>query len=44
MCFSDEPEIYIHVEFGMRKEDSWYVTGQGSKLITVLAESIDNPI
>jgi Xaa-Pro dipeptidase len=44
MCFSDEPGIYIPGEFGIRLEDCWYMTGQGPKLFTPLAKSIDDPI
>jgi len=44
MCFSDEPGIYIPGEFGIRMEDCWYLTEQGPKLFTPLAQSIDKPI
>lgn len=44
MCFSDEPGIYIPGEFGIRMEDCWAMTGQGPKLFTLLAKSIDEPI
>jgi Xaa-Pro dipeptidase len=44
MCFSDEPGIYIPGEFGIRLEDCWYMTGQGPKLFTPLARSIEDPI
>jgi Xaa-Pro dipeptidase len=44
MCFSDEPGIYIPGEFGVRMEDCWYMTGQGPRLFTPLAKSIDDPI
>jgi Xaa-Pro aminopeptidase len=44
MCFSDEPGIYIPGEFGIRLEDCWYMTEQGPKLFTPLAQSIENPI
>lgn len=44
MCFSDEPGIYIPGEFGIRLEDIWYMTGQGPRLFTPLAKSIDEPI
>ena len=43
MCFSDEPGIYIPGEFGIRLEDCWYMTANGPKLFTPLAESIDKP-
>ena len=44
MCFSDEPGIYIPGEFGIRMEDCWHLTEQGTKLFTPLAKSIDDPI
>jgi Xaa-Pro dipeptidase len=44
MCFSDEPGIYIPGEFGIRLEDCWYMTDQGPKLFTPLAQSIDQPV
>jgi Xaa-Pro dipeptidase len=44
MCFSDEPGIYIPGEFGVRLEDCWYMTADGSKLFTPLAKSIEDPI
>jgi len=44
MCFSDEPGIYIPGELGIRLEDCWYMMGQGPKLFTALAKSIDDPI
>ena len=44
MCFSDEPGIYIPGEFGVRLEDCWYMTSNGSKLFTPLAKSIDDPV
>jgi Xaa-Pro dipeptidase len=44
MCFSDEPGIYIPGEFGVRLEDCWYMTANGSKLFTPLAKSIEDPI
>jgi Xaa-Pro dipeptidase len=44
MCFSDEPGIYIPGEFGVRLEDCWYMTAEGSKLFTPLAKSIEDPI
>ena len=44
MCFSDEPGIYIPGEFGVRLEDCWYMTSNGSKLFTPLAKSIEDPI
>jgi Xaa-Pro dipeptidase len=44
MCFSDEPGLYIPGEFGIRLEDCWHMTGQGPKLFTPLATSIDQPV
>jgi Xaa-Pro dipeptidase len=44
MCFSDEPGIYIPGEFGIRLEDCWYMTADGSKLFTPLAKSLEDPI
>jgi Xaa-Pro dipeptidase len=44
MCFSNEPGIYIPGEFGVRMEDIWHMTAQGSKLFTPLAKSIDEPV
>jgi Xaa-Pro dipeptidase len=44
MCFSDEPGIYIPGEFGVRLEDCWYMTSEGSKLFTPLAKSLEDPI
>jgi Xaa-Pro dipeptidase len=44
MCFSDEPGIYIPGEFGVRLEDCWYMTADGSTLFTPLAKSIEDPI
>ena len=44
MCFSNEPGIYIFGEFGVRLEDCLYMTEDGPKLFSPLAESIDNPI
>jgi Xaa-Pro dipeptidase len=44
MCFSDEPGIYIPGEFGVRLEDCWYMTADGSKLFTPLAKSLEDPI
>jgi Xaa-Pro aminopeptidase len=44
MCFSDEPGIYIPGEFGVRLEDCWHMTGEGPKLFTPLARSIEDPI
>ena len=44
MCFSDEPGIYIPGEFGIRLEDCWHMTADGSALFTPLAKSIEEPI
>jgi Xaa-Pro dipeptidase len=44
MCFSDEPGLYIPGAFGIRMEDCWHMTGDGPKLFTPLAKSIDQPI
>jgi len=44
MCFSDEPGLYIPGEFGVRLEDCWYMTDQGPKTFTPLAESVDKPV
>jgi Xaa-Pro dipeptidase len=44
MCFSDEPGIYIPGEFGVRLEDCWYMTANGSQLFTPLAKSIEDGI
>jgi len=44
MCFSDEPGIYIPGEFGVRLEDCWYMTADGSKLFTPLAKSLEDPV
>jgi Xaa-Pro dipeptidase len=43
MCFSDEPGIYIHGEFGVRLEDCMYITEDGAKLFTPQSPSIDQP-
>ena len=44
MCFSDEPGIYSPGEFGVRLEDCWYMTADGSKLFTPLAKSLEDPV
>jgi Xaa-Pro dipeptidase len=44
MCFSDEPGIYIPGEFGVRLEDCWYMTANGSQLFTPLAKSLEDPV
>lgn len=44
MCFSDEPGLYIPGQFGVRLEDCWYMTAQGPKTFTPLAQSVDKPV
>jgi len=44
MCFSDEPGLYIPGAFGIRLEDCWHMTGNGPKLFSGLASSIEQPI
>lgn len=44
MCFSDEPGLYIPGEFGIRLEDCWYMTENGPKTFTPLAQSLEQPI
>jgi Xaa-Pro dipeptidase len=43
MCFSDEPGIYIVGEFGVRLEDDWHVTEEGSKMFTPQSPSLEHP-
>jgi Xaa-Pro dipeptidase len=43
MCFSDEPGIYIVGEFGVRLEDDWHVTEDGSKMFTPQSPSLEHP-
>jgi Xaa-Pro dipeptidase len=43
MCFSDEPNISIYGEFGIRLEDCLYVTDAGPKMFAQQAPSIDRP-
>ena len=43
MCFSDEPMIAIYGEFGVRREDCFYMTEQGPKLFTAQSPSIEQP-
>jgi Xaa-Pro aminopeptidase len=43
MCFSDEPTIAIHGEFGIRLEDCLYITDSGPRTFTKQSESIDKP-
>lgn len=44
MCFSNEPGIYLPGKFGVRTEDCVYMTGEGPRLFSPLAPSIDDPI
>ena len=43
MCFSNEPGLYIHGEFGVRLEDCLVITEDGPQLFTPLSPSIDAP-
>jgi Xaa-Pro dipeptidase len=43
MCFSDEPGIYLHGEFGVRLEDCMYITEDGARLFTPQSPSIEQP-
>ncbi len=43
MCFSDEPGIYLPGEFGIRLEDDWHVTEEGSRLFTPQSPSLEAP-
>jgi Xaa-Pro dipeptidase len=43
MCFSNEPGLYIHGEFGVRLEDCLVITEDGPQLFTPLSPSIDEP-
>ncbi len=43
MCFSDEPNISIYGEFGIRLEDCIYVTESGPKFFAQQAPAIDRP-
>jgi Xaa-Pro dipeptidase len=43
MCFSNEPGIYLHGEFGVRLEDCFYVTEDGGELFTPQSPSLDDP-
>jgi Xaa-Pro dipeptidase len=43
MCFSNEPGLYIHGEFGVRLEDCLVITEDGPRLFTPLSPSIDQP-
>lgn len=44
MCFSNEPGIYLPGKFGVRQEDSVYMTEQGPRLFSERSLSIDNPM
>ena len=43
MCFSDEPNISIYGEFGIRLEDCMYITESGPKFFAQQAPAIDRP-
>lgn len=43
MCFSDEPTICIYGEFGVRLEDTIYMTASGARWFTRPAPSCDAP-
>ena len=43
MCFSDEPNISIYGEFGIRLEDCMYITETGPRFFAKQAPSIDRP-
>ena len=43
MCFSDEPNISIYGEFGIRLEDCLYVTESGPTFFAPQSPSIDRP-
>lgn len=43
MCFSNEPGLYLHGEFGVRLEDCLVITDDGPQLFTPLSPSIDRP-
>ncbi len=43
MCFSDEPNISIYGEFGVRLEDCLYVTESGPRFFAPQSPSIDRP-
>jgi Xaa-Pro dipeptidase len=43
MCFSNEPGIYIHGEFGVRLEDDMHITPEGATLFTPQSESLEKP-
>ena len=43
MCFSDEPNISIYGEFGVRLEDCMHITEDGARTFTKQSASIDQP-
>ena len=43
MCFSNEPMIFIYGEFGVRLEDHFYITEDGSVWFTQPCHSVDDP-
>jgi len=43
MCFSNEPMIVLPEEFGIRLEDCFYITEEGSKYFTGPSPAIDQP-
>jgi len=43
MCFSNEPMISIHGEFGVRLEDCLYMTDRGPRYFTQPSVSLDSP-
>lgn len=43
MCFSDEPMIAIYGEFGIRLEDSMYITESGARTFSAQSPAIDQP-
>jgi Xaa-Pro dipeptidase len=44
MCFTNEPMIVLHGEFGVRLEDDMYITAEGAKFFSQPSPSIDRPI
>lgn len=43
MCFSDEPNISIYGEFGIRLEDCLYITDSGPRFFAQQSPAIDRP-
>lgn len=43
MCFSDEPNISIYGEFGIRLEDCLYITEEGPRFFSAQSPSIERP-